>query len=343
MRVADGFVHGKHYDMRIFITGGTGYIGGALCRCLAATGHEIRALVRPSSDRQALDDLGIECCEGDITNSLSMRGAMNGADWVIHAAAELDFGSPPERMDRTNILGSENVATLALELGIRRALHISSIASFGGTAPDGSPSTEESVPLLPLPNNYCETKHAGEAAFRTRAEAGLLLNIVYPSLVYGPPSKRGGINSFLRLILTGRLPALVGADRISTWVFLDDLVEGIVRVMERSKPGQHYLMSGERASTTEIVEKVCTLGNVRRPLLTLPVPIARMLLLALTPVEIVSGRRLPFNNQQLKTLARHWSFDDSKARRDLGWSPRGLDQGLPPTVEFLEGTIRREV
>ena len=129
-----------------------------------------------------------------------MQEGMSGADWVVHAAAELDFGAPRERMQEANSLGSENVAALALELGVGRVLHLSSIAWFGGTAPDGSPSTEVSAPRLPFPNNYCETKHAGEVAFRKRAEKGLKLNVVYPSLVYGPPSRKGGINSFLRLM-----------------------------------------------------------------------------------------------------------------------------------------------
>ena len=89
--------------MRIFITGGTGYIGGALCRRVAAEGHDIRALVRPTSDRQELDDLEIECFEGDITDRDSMRGGMDGADWVIHAAAELDFGTSLESMESANL------------------------------------------------------------------------------------------------------------------------------------------------------------------------------------------------------------------------------------------------
>jgi dihydroflavonol-4-reductase len=327
--------------MKIFITGGTGYIGGALCRRLSAEKHEIHALVRPTSDRRLLEDLGIACFEGDITDRDSMRNGMDGAEWVIHAAAELDFGSPLDRMEGANAVGSENVAALALELAIGRTVHISSIASFGGTARDGTPSTEVSEPQLPLPNNYCVTKNAGEVAFRRKADEGLALNIVYPSLVYGPPSKKGGINSFLRLMLTGRLPALVGADRVSSWIFLDDLVEGVVRMMERAVPGEHYLMTGERCSTADVTARVCELGGSRRPRLAIPVSVARALLFAAAPFEILTRRRLPFNNQQLRTLNRHWSFDDSKARRALDWTPRGLDEGLPPTVAFLKGTIGR--
>ena len=76
--------------------------------------------------------------------------------------------------------------------------------------------------------------------------------------------------------------------------------------------------------------------------LTLPVSVARAVLLALMPLEIVTRKRLPFNSQQLRTLSRHWSFDDAKARSAFDWSPRGLDEGLPPTVEFLKGTIREK-
>jgi nucleoside-diphosphate-sugar epimerase len=325
--------------MRIFVTGGTGYIGGALCRRWAAEGHEVRALVRATSDRRELESLGIECFVGDVSDRESMRRPMSRAEWVVHAAAELDFGAPRERMKEANAVGSENVASLALETEVERVLHISSIAAFGGSAPDGTPSNEQSTPLLPFPNNYCITKRTGEDAFRRLTDDGLALNVVYPSLVYGPPSKKGGINSFLRLMLTGRLPAVVGADRISTWIYLDDLVEGIVGVMETSRPGEHYLLAGESASTKEVVSKVCNLGHVRPPRFEIPVPLARLLLVGLMPIEVLSGRRMPFNLEQLRTLSRHWNFDDRRARRDLAWSPRTLDEGLPPTVEFLQQTI----
>ena len=328
--------------VRVYVTGATGYIGSAICRRLVEASHDVRALVRHTSNRDVVERLGVACFEGDLRDRVSMREGMSGADWVIHAAAELDFKAPRERIAAANVAGSENVASLAWKLGVGRVLHISSIAVFGGSAADGSPSTEESPQALPLPNAYCETKHAGEQCFRTFEEKGLRLNIVYPSLVYGPPSKKGGINSFLRALLLGRLPAVVGADRVSSWVYLDDLVDGVLRVMEDAEPGAHYLLSGEKASTTQIVEAVCTLGGVSSPRLNLSPFTARMLLAALGPLAALVGRPLPFNSDQLASLSRHWHFDDSRARRDLDWRPRGLDRGLPPTIDFLKTTIRQE-
>ena len=84
--------------MRIFLTGGTGYIGLALARRLAAAGHEVRALVRPTSNAEPLKELGIATFTGDVADRASMREGMSGADWVIHAAATVELGGPPEPM-----------------------------------------------------------------------------------------------------------------------------------------------------------------------------------------------------------------------------------------------------
>ena len=92
--------------MRIYLTGGTGYIGRALVRRLVEAGHEVRALVRTTSNVEPLKQLGVATFVGDLQGRASMREGMSGADWVIHAAADLDLTGPPERMRQTNIQGS---------------------------------------------------------------------------------------------------------------------------------------------------------------------------------------------------------------------------------------------
>ncbi len=321
--------------MRIYLTGATGYIGTALCRRLAADGHELRALVRPTSRTETLESLGVALLPGDVTDRSSMREGMSGCDWIVHAAAELDFAAPADRMGRANVEGSENVASLAYKLGVGRLLAISSIAVWGGSADNGAAATEKSPPRLPLPSRYSVTKRAGEQAIAAWAERGLAVNTVYPSLVYGPPGKKQGANALLRLLLLRRMPAVVGADRRASWIFLDDLVDGIVRVMERSRPGDGYILAGEVATVGEVVGKACELGRVRPPRLKLSPGMAGLLGAATAPLYRLRGRRSPLVRDQIRSLARHWSFDDAKARGELGWSPRSLDEGLPPTVEYL--------
>jgi nucleoside-diphosphate-sugar epimerase len=321
--------------MRIFITGATGYIGGALTRRLVEQGHEVRALVRATSDIRELERLGVATFGGDVTDRVSMREGMSGADWVVHAAADLDLTGPPERMRAVNVEGSENVASLAYKLGVGRLLSVSSMAYFGGSPPDGSAVDEIAEVQAPFPTLYSATKHAGQEAVRAWARQGLRVNTVYPSLVYGPPGKKQGINSVLRAAIKGRYPALVGGDRRASWVFLEDLVEGVLKLLEQAPPGRDYLMAGDVAPIGDVIRKACQLAGVRPPRLELPVGAARAALLLASPFYRLRGRRPPFSEEQLGSLSRHWAFDDSRAREELGWHPRGLDAGLPPTVELL--------
>ncbi|HZF12219.1 MAG TPA: NAD-dependent epimerase/dehydratase family protein, partial [Thermoanaerobaculia bacterium] len=223
--------------MRIFLTGGTGYIGKALARRLVAAGHEVRALVRATSQTAPLTELGIATFAGDLADRTSMREGMSGSDWVIHAAADVVLDGPAERMQAANVAGSENVASLAYKLGVGRFLSVSSIAFFGGSPEEGPPGTEEQTPIAPFPTLYSATKHAGERAIREWAKKGLKVNTVYPSLVYGPPGKRQGTNSILAQLYKGRFPFLVGGKHRMSMVFLDDVVDGMVRVLERAPVG----------------------------------------------------------------------------------------------------------
>jgi dihydroflavonol-4-reductase len=324
--------------MRIFLTGGTGYIGLALARRLVAAGHEVRALVRATSNVEPLRHLGAATFTGDVADRYSMREGMSGADWVIHAAAELDLAGPPERMRQANVQGSENVASLAYKLGVGRFLSVSSMAYFGGSPPDGS-AADESAPLqTPFPTLYSATKHSGERAIQEWAKKGLRINTVYPSLVYGPPGKKEGANAILRGFLRGKYPVLAGGDRRVSWIFIDDLIEGIFKILEKAPPKRGYLMAGDVTTLRSLVERVCALGNATPPRLSLPLGLARAGLVVSSPFFRLAGRRPPFSHDQLNSLERNWAFTDARAQAELDWHPRSLDAGLPPTVAFLQAT-----
>lgn len=321
--------------MRLFLTGATGYIGSALARRLVRDGHEVRALVRPTSRTDELEALGVSRFVGDLADRASMREAMSGADWVLHLGAELDLDAAPERMAAANVRGSENVASLAHKLGVPRFLAVSSIARWGGSPDDGSLADEETPPNLPLPTRYCATKSAGEEAIRAWAARGLRLNVVYPTLVYGPPGKKRGANIFLRQLWLGRLPFLVGGDRRVSWIFLEDLVDGMVRVMTAAEVGRDYLLAGEAASNREVAVRLAALGGAPAPRREVSVATARLLFRVAGPLLRLRRRRLPVPIEQLASLERHWAFDDARARAELEWRPRGLAEGLLETVALF--------
>ncbi len=327
--------------MRLFLTGATGYIGTALCLRLRAEGHEVRALVRATSSEsslQLLREIGVTPFAGDLRDRYSMREGMSGADWVIHAAAELDLQASDEGMVGANVEGSENVASLASKLGVGRFLSISSMAAWGGSPADGSPATEASPPVLPLPTRYCVTKAAGEDRVQAWALQGLKVNTVYPSLVYGPPGKKQGANTLLRALMLGRFPVLIAPEKKTSWVLLDDLVDGIVRVIDQAPPGRGYLMAGEAWTVRDLAHRVVALGGgvgARPPRRELSVNTARILFRTFGPLLRMIGKPLPIPLEQLESLNRHWNFDDTRARTELGWSPRGLEEGLGITIDYL--------
>lgn len=264
-----------------------------------------------------------------------MREAMSGADWVIHAAALVELDAPFRELERVNVEGSDNVASLAFKLGVGRFLSVSSIATFGGSPEDGTPADENTPPLRPFPSGYSATKHAGQERVLQWARQGLKVNTVYPSLIYGPPGKRGGSNALLRAIARGRFPAVIAGDKKTSWVHVEDVVEGIVRVLTVAPPGRDFVLAGEIRTVGEVVQEVCRLRGVRPPRLKLSVGTARALLAVASPLLRLAGRRPPTSPGQLSSLGRHWAFDDSRARTELSWQPRPLAEGLPPTLDFL--------
>lgn len=264
-----------------------------------------------------------------------MREAMSGADWVIHAAAELSLASSTERMSETNVVGSENVAALAHKLGVGRLLSISSVAAYGGSPADGAPASEETAAQRPFPTRYSATKAAGEERIQQWARQGLRVNTVFPSLVFGPPGKKEGANALLRSLMLGRFPALIEPEKKASWIFLDDLVDGIVKVIERAPPGRGYLMAGEAWTIRRLAGRVAELSGTRPPRRELSARTAKRLFRVADPLLRLFGKRLPIPLEQLNSLERHWNFDDSRARRELDWHPRGLEEGLTVTVDHL--------
>src|SRR5688500_9260382 len=165
------------------ITGGNGFVGSAVTRCLLDAGHEVRCLVRPGSDRRNLDHLPVEIAEGDLRSAPSLKRALAGCDNLFHVAADYRLWVPnPETMYDINVKGTEALILAAAEAGMSRMIYTSSVATLGANQGD-APATENTPStLLSMTGHYKRSKFMAEQVVqRITDEHKLPVVIVNPS------------------------------------------------------------------------------------------------------------------------------------------------------------------
>lgn len=320
--------------MRVFLTGGTGFIGGEVARLLRERGDEVRALVRTPAGAQRLRDLGCELVEGDLSDEAGLVAACRGMTAVVHAAAVYEVGVRAGRHDElvdANVRGTERVLGAALTAGTSRAVYVSTVAVFGDTG--GAVARED---WSRTASGYTSVYEQTEACAHKRAKeigaCGLPLVTVQPGAVYGPgdPSTLGVL---LESFLAGRLPALPFPELGVTPVHRDDVADGVLRALDKGVPGQSYVLAGEPVRMRELLRVLAEVSGRRAPRATVPAA----LLKALAPAGRFVGPALGFP-PNLREVIRScdgvtfWASGD-RAREELGWTSRPLREGLQQLVD----------
>lgn len=320
--------------MRYFVTGATGFIGGHLAARLRRDGHEVVALVRTPARAAPLTRLGVEIAEGDITDRVSLQAPMRGVDGIFHVAAWYKVGAPDASMaERINVEGTRNVLETMAALAIPRGVYTSTLAVFSDTK--GRVVDEAYRFQGEHISEYDRTKWlAHYQVAEPLAQAGLPLVTVMPGLVYGPGDTSGLGDSF-RDYLRGKLPML-SKKTAYCWAHVADIVEGHVLAMEQGRPGEDYIIAGPPHTLIEAFDMAEAITGIPAPRLHLP-PLA---LRAMSAVMGVAGQvvKLPptLSSEGLRVLAgATYLGDNSKARRQWGYDPRPLRQGLPDYLQWL--------
>jgi dihydroflavonol-4-reductase len=308
------------------VTGASGFVGGILVAELLAQGRAVRGVDLWRAPN--LEGLDIDWREADVTDPTTLPHALEGADTVFHLAAIISIsGDQGGRVRAVNVDGAGNVARAALQAGVRRHVHCSSVHAFDlaaikGPVTEASPrSTDERLPA------YDRSKAAGEAAVREVVAQGLDGVIVNPTGVIGPgdhaPSRMGHV--FVAMF-RGKIPATVGG--AFDWVDARDVVASMLVAEARGRTGESYLLPGHRASMGELAGVVEQVSGVRAPRLRVPMRLAD----AVTPLaESVARRRrqpLLFTREALHALKSDPAVDGSKARTELGHEPRPLHESV---------------
>jgi nucleoside-diphosphate-sugar epimerase len=319
--------------MRVFVTGGTGFIGGRVVRRLRDRGDEVVALVRSLEKGEELAALGCELVEGDLSANDAIRGACEGCDAVIHGAAIYKVGIPKsqrEEMHDANVRGTERVLDAAFQAGVDRIVYVSTVNVFGNTGGDVVDETYEREPGDWL-SAYDESKYLAHEAAEERIAKGAPIVIVQPGGVYGP-GDHSEVGNLIDQTRTGKLPALPFPQMGLNLVHVDDVAEGVLLALDKGKVGESYVLGGQVATMKDLVETTARIADRKPPKRELPTGILK----AVAPAGPVIGKLMGFppNFRELISASdgvTYWAKDD-KARRELGYSPRDLETGLRETL-----------
>jgi dihydroflavonol-4-reductase len=326
--------------MRVFVTGGTGFIGGHVVRRLRERGDEVVALVRTPEKGVALEAEGCELAAGTLADKDVIRTAMEGCDAAIHGAAIYEVGVPDSQhraMYEANVIGTENMLGAALEAGLGRVVYISTVAAFGNTRGQVVDEGYEH-PGTSFTSYYEETKvEAHRLAKRLIADEGLPCVIVQPGGVYGPDD-HSALGQQMNQFLAGRMPLIAFPETGFNMVHVDDVAAGVLLALDEGGVGEAYVLGGQITTMRELIQTLARVSDKRPPKRALPTGLMK----AMTPLGPLVGKVMNQgpNLRELISSADNVTFwaKHDKAVAELGYSPRGLEQGLRDTLE-AEGRL----
>jgi dihydroflavonol-4-reductase len=320
--------------VKVFVTGGTGFIGGEVVRQLRGRGNEVACLVRNPAKAAQLEALGCELVSGDLGDEAAIRRGMEGCDAVIHAAAIYEVGIPASQrpaMREANVGGTERVLGAALELKISKVVYVSTVGVFGNTH---GRIVEESYehPAQKFTSAYEETKWEAHQAAKRLIGAGLPCVIVQPGGVYGP-GDTSQVADLMEQFFAGKLPLLPFPEFGLCMSHVADIAAGILLALDNGQLGETYVISGPATTMREAIETVARISGRKPPKRALPTGLMK----AMVPLGPLVGKIMgqPPNLRELISSAdgvTFWASYD-KARRELGYSPRGMEEGLRQTLE----------
>jgi dihydroflavonol-4-reductase len=321
---------------KILVTGASGFVGSAVARSLLEAGYSVRALMRPSSTRFHLADLGLEYVEGDLRNQQSISAAMSGVDYLFHVAADYRlWARDRNEIFQSNVSGTRIIMEEAARAGVKRIVYTSSVATL--KIPDDGSADE----TMPLPDGggigtYKRSKVAAERLVEAMvAERGLPVVIVNPSTPIGPrdvkPTPTGRI---IVEAATGRMPAFL--DTGLNLVHVDDVAAGHLLALRHGRVGERYILGGENMALADMLAIIAKLVGRRPPRLQLPRLPLMPLAYAAEAVAQITGREPFVTVDGLKMAKYRMYFTAAKAERDLGFKARPATDALNDAIRWFQ-------
>jgi len=324
--------------MQIFITGSTGFIGARLTQRLLQDGHHVHALVRSTSKAAPLVHPALTLFKGDLLDEKSVSAAMAGCEAVFHLAAYAKvWARDPATYFDLNVLGTEAVMRAAVQHQVKKAV-ITGTAGVWGPSLRG-PIREDRSRDIDFLNEYESSKALADSRVKDYIiKHGIHTVFVCPTRVYGPHliGDTASVNKLIERYLFRGWKIIPGrGDQIGNYIFIDDVVEGHLRALEKGETGRSYILGGVNATYNELFGMLGRISGITRHMVHLPYRIQ----ILFARLQLLGARW--FGQEPLLTPAwlgkslYDWEVDPSRMTEELGIQPIGLEDGLAKTVEWL--------
>lgn len=321
--------------MRIFVTGGAGFIGLAVVRRLVERGDRIVAVVRDPERATALTDLGVEMRAGDLSRTAAIVDAMRGTDAALHIAGMYRVGiaaSERPAMQDANVGATHRILDATVTAGVERLVYVSTVNVLGNTRGRILDERHRRDLAEGFTSYYDETKYLAHRAVRERIDAGLPAVIAMPGVVYGPRD-HSGVGQQLKGAHDGTLGYLALADVGISAAYVDDVAAGIVGALDRGRIGESYLLGGENMRLRDAMRVAARIGGKSIPRLELPVGLMRLGSKAPAALARLAGLPDDLGEVMRASLGVTYWASSAKAATELGYRPRDLASGLRATFD----------
>lgn len=322
--------------MKVVVTGANGFLGSWLTKELVTQGFDVQILARPTSDLSDLQGLSFKVLQGDVTNPASLEKAFKGAGGVFHLAGVVAYQHKDRPlMEKVNVEGTLNVIQAAEKMKVPKVLHLSSVVAIGAsTSPQEILNEDSPYTLSYLNLGYFETKRKAELLMLEASKRGAFeAIIVNPSTIYGAGDAKKGSRSVQLKVAKNKFPFYTPGG--ASIVGVEDVVDGIMKAWSKGRSGERYILSHENWTVQELFTAIANEAGVTPPSIKLPSFIlhtAGFIGDALRPLGIKGP--ITKENAWTSTLF-HW-FDNSKAKKELGFNPRPAQESIHKSVQWMK-------
>ncbi|MEA2368280.1 MAG: hypothetical protein QOH38_998 [Thermoleophilaceae bacterium] len=312
---------------KTLVTGGNGFVGAAVVRLLAARGDDLRLTLRRRSRLELLDGIDHQAVDCDVLDRPAVRRAMRGVDRVFHIAGLVSMRpADADRLFEVNVGGTRVVLEEALRAGVERVVYTSSVAAVGPAPPGETADERQLFTAGHLDIPYVNSKHEAEIEALRLAAQGLPVVVVNPCYVFGAGDVYQRATAIVRRFLLGRIPAYV--DGALNVVDVDDVARGHILADERGQVGERYILGNRNYTLDRLFADLARLSGVEAPALKLSPTVA----LRLAQAAEAAPMRPPITVQEVRLASQWWTYRNTKAKRELGWTTAPHEDTLEATV-----------